>query len=182
MLNLEFSIFETKELCFMRKLKFVFLICILGNLTGCAFLDDCFFVSECGNEEEKLPAYANKSGEMVKIIAIAEGHPPYEKLIANGDTLYNYPMEEWNVFFLIGCQSAYCDTLSRVELYFLDNPQKCLIFNGPIRHDSIDIRSLESYKKGEKKLDNGATYSVAYVYTITEEHKDMAREEDCDAL
>ncbi|MDR2594239.1 MAG: hypothetical protein LBC87_05670 [Fibromonadaceae bacterium] len=157
----------------MKKLKIIFLAYVLASVTS------CIYGGEGSYSEEKLPAYANKSGENVKIVAIAEGHPPYEKLIANGDTLYNYPTEEWNVFFLIGCESAYCDILSRVELHFLNYPQKCLIFDGPIRHNSIDIRSLESYKKGEKKLDNITTYSIAYVYTITPEHKAMAKEEDC---
>ncbi|MDR2553900.1 MAG: hypothetical protein LBC64_00600 [Fibromonadaceae bacterium] len=155
----------------MKKLKTIFLSCVLASIAGCS-CDDCTY------SEEKLPAYANKSGETVKIVAIAEGHSPYEKLIANGDTLYNYPTEEWNVFFLIGCESAYCDTLSRVELHFLNYPQKCLIFDGPIRHDGTDIRSWEPYKKG-KKLNNITTYYIAYVYTITPAHRAMAKEEDC---
>lgn len=130
------------------------------------------------DSEQKLPAYANKSGKTVKIVATAEGHSPYEKRIDNNDTLHNDPTNEWNVLFLIGCESAYCATLSRVELHFLDDPQKCLIFDGPIKHDGIDIRSLESYKKG-KRLDNITNYITEYVYTITPENRANAKEDYC---
>jgi len=160
----------------MNKLKLIFLIYVLASIASC--FGDCFFSTDCGDRERKLPAYANKSGETVKIVAIAKDNPPYEKVIANGDTLYNEPTEKWNVLFLVFCDRADCrDNPIRIELHFLDDRQKCLVFDGPVKHDGIDPRSWELYKKG-KKLDNISTYFTAYVYTITPEHKAMAKDPD----
>jgi len=92
-------------------------------------------------------------------------------------------LEEWYIPHDWDCGlviSSYCDDPIRMELYFLDNPQKCLIFDGPIKNDGIDMRSWNSYKRG-KEIENWADFwaGVEYVYTITKEHKAMAKEEYC---
>ena len=38
----------------------------------------------------------------------------------------------------------------RIEFHFLDDLHKCLIFDGPIKHDKFDMRSWSSYREGEK--------------------------------
>ena len=173
-------------MCSMKKLKCIFIICILCCVAGCS---DCAFVTECA-EDEKLPTYTNKSEIMVKIIAIEPGYDIngkiyryYEKFIANNDTLH-YPEErEWDIPHNWNCGLAatkYCEEPIRMKLHFLDEPEKCLIFEGLIKHDGIDMRSWKSYKKG-KIIDNWADFwlGVEYVYTITPEHRAMAKEEDC---
>ncbi|MDR0515532.1 MAG: hypothetical protein LBH25_00635 [Fibromonadaceae bacterium] len=67
-----------------------------------------------------------------------------------------------------------------MELHFLDEPQKCLIFEGPIKNDGIDMRSWDSYKRGNK-IPNWADFwaGVEYVYTITPQHREMAKEGGC---
>jgi len=156
----------------MNKLKIILLACVLASIIGCG-CEDC-------NSAEKLPAYANKSGETVKIITITEYDPKGEKFIANGDTLHNYSNEERPVFCPLGYNLPFCRSNIRVELYFLGEPQKCLIFDGPIKNDKVDIRSWDSYKKG-KIIDDWASIEGGeeYVYTITPEHKAKAKEEDC---
>jgi len=60
------------------------------------------YCDDCSSSDVKYPAYANRSGGTVKIVAIAEvpeeyaeDYPSYEKLIANGDILYNEPTGEF---------------------------------------------------------------------------------------
>jgi hypothetical protein len=171
----------------MNKLKIALLAYVLCSLTGCW---SCLFISDCGNPDDRLPVYANKSGETVKIVSIVRDyrHHYYEKFIANGDTLH-YETEsmedEWFVPYIRNCGLIVywnCDEPIpiRMELHFLGEPEKCLIFDGPIKNDGFDMRSLSSYKRG-KKIDNWADYweGIEYVYTITSKHKEMAREEDC---
>jgi hypothetical protein len=150
------------------KIKILLFFCI--SLTSCVCED-------CTDSNAKVPAYANKSGETVKIFAIAEGHPPYEKLIANGDTLH-YTVE--GALCSVGGFVSFngCDKLVKMELHFLGESEKCLIFDGTIKHDGIDMRSWKSYNEG-KKIPNSTDVLIEYVYTITPEHKAMAKEEDC---
>jgi len=165
----------------MNKLKIILLACVLCSVIDCSIFDECFGATDCGNGDEKLPAYANKSGETVKIITITEYDPKGEKFIANGDTLHNYSKEERPVFCPGGYDlQPFCRSNIRVELYFLGEPQKCLIFDGPIKNDGFDIRSWDSYKRG-KRIDNWADFwgGMEYVYTITPEHKARAREDYC---
>ncbi|MDR0517433.1 MAG: hypothetical protein LBH25_10365 [Fibromonadaceae bacterium] len=169
-------------------LLYLFFVFILFCIVAC---------TETGGEE-KLPAYANKSEETVKIVAIVRGftqdgtyitYGNYEKFIAAGDTLhisfyYKENSEEWIVpspdcGIAVSNYDA-CDNPVRMELYFLNEPQKCLIFDGPIKNDGIDIRSWDSYKKGNEIPDWADFWAgVEYVYTITPQHREMAREEDC---
>ncbi|MDR2999756.1 MAG: hypothetical protein LBU89_00710 [Fibromonadaceae bacterium] len=165
----------------MSKLRVIFLVCIVASVTSCII--SC---SEGAYEEGKIPAYANKSGETVKIIAIVRYITPndvllnHEKSIANGDTLH-YAKEEWyrNIPMNTDCDFVSfgnCGKPTRMELHFLDDPQKCLVFDGPIKNDGIDIRPWDSYERGNKADGRG---NVEYVYTITPEHRAMAKEEDC---
>ncbi|MDR2583920.1 MAG: hypothetical protein LBC75_10610 [Fibromonadaceae bacterium] len=168
----------------MNKLKIICLICILASITDCT---DCTYI------ELKHPAYANKSEETVKIIAIVEAYTPYEIVINNyeefitdGDTLH-YTVGKWFYGEFHGRDCGFvsfgdCDKPIRMELHFLNNPPKCLIFDGPIKHDGIDMRSWDSYKKGNKiylEGNWGDRVDMEYVYTITPEHKAMAKEDYC---
>ncbi|MDR0517432.1 MAG: hypothetical protein LBH25_10360 [Fibromonadaceae bacterium] len=155
----------------------LFLVFILFCVVGC---------SETGGEE-KLPAYANKSEETVRISYIRSG-PRYEKSIADGDTLhssfyYRENRKEWNIPNEADCGIAAdddCNEPVRMELFFLEDPQKCLIFEGPIEHDGIDMRSWDSYEIGNE-IDEWADFwvGVEYVYTITPEHREMAGTKGC---
>ena len=164
----------------MKKLKIIFLAYVLCSVTGCFIFDECFFATDCGNPDEKLPTYANKSGEAIKIITVTEDRSYGEKFIANGDTLHNYSIEERHIFCPAGYSLPFCRSNIRVELHFLGESEKCLIFDGPIKNDGIDMRSWDSYKRG-KKIDDWADFwaGVEYVYTITPEYKAKAKEEDC---
>jgi hypothetical protein len=167
----------------MKRLKNIFLIFILYCIVGCS-CDDCGYLEP----EKKIHAHANKSEIMVKIVAI--DYDIYEKFIAHGDTLHSsfykkkyyddewMDIPEWHFDFI----APYCDNEKnicnpiRIELHFLDDPQKCLIFDGPIEHDGFDIRSWDSYERG-KEIPDWA--GIEYVYTITPEHRAMAKEEYC---
>jgi len=174
----------------MKKLKVIFFICIVAGIAGC-FCEDCTY------KEEKLHAYANKSGETVKVIAIVGGYTQdwtervynnYEKFIDDGDTLHSSfyfkeKPEEWYVPYGEGCglvSYGECDKPIRMELHFLNELEKCLIFDGPIKNDGIDMRSWDSYERG-KEIKDWADFwvGIEYVYTITPEHKAMSKEEDC---
>ncbi|MDR3000922.1 MAG: hypothetical protein LBU89_06620, partial [Fibromonadaceae bacterium] len=175
----------------MSKLRVIFLVCIIVSVTSC--IRSC---SEGAYEEKKLPTYVNKSGETVKMISIVGGYTPdwtgvddiiYEKFIADGDTLH-YMEEGWHVPLTVPATKncgfvsyADCDKPIRMELHFLDNPQKCLIFDGPIKNDGVDMRSWDgSYKRGNRIDDWADRWAgIEYVYTITPEHRAMAKEEDC---
>ncbi|MDR0518217.1 MAG: hypothetical protein LBH25_14375 [Fibromonadaceae bacterium] len=166
----------------MKKLKYILLVCVAASIASC-FPECC---EDCTYDEERLPTYANKSGEMVKIISIDfEGR--YEKDIANGDTLH-YTEKEWyvplSIYDKIDCGGLVsygdCDKPIRMRLYFLEYPRKCLIFEGPIKNDEIDMRSWNSYKRGNK-IPNWSDWvaGVEYVYTITPQHREMAKEGGC---
>jgi len=155
----------------------IFLIYILVNVISCG-CDDC----EYG--EKKYPAYANKSGEMVKIVAIKESYAEhdYEKTIADGDSLH-YTWEECTKeepLWLVPCPVVFYDPAKmKIYLHFLSEPEKCLIFEGPIKQDGIDMRSWSSYKKGKVIEEQENWVDIEYVYTITPEHKAMAKESYC---
>ncbi|MDR0517431.1 MAG: hypothetical protein LBH25_10355 [Fibromonadaceae bacterium] len=161
----------------MKKLKYILLVCVAASIASCCG-------GECSYDEERLPTYANKSGEMVKIVS--NYGSTLEKFIANGDTLH-YTEGEWFVPSsnpaTINCgglvSSGDCDPI-KMRLYFLDVPRKCLIFEGPIKNDGIDMRSWDSYKRG-KKIDGWADFwaGVEYVYTITHQHREMAKGGGC---
>jgi len=173
----------------MKKLKIIclldlFLACVLASVVICA----C-----CGGDifENKYPAYANKSGEIVKIVTIGvafDGERNYEKIIADGDTLHTYVDKRWLYYNDMDCgfvsvgDIGDCNKPIRMELHFLSESEKCLIFDGPIKDDGIDMRSWNSYKKGNKiylEGNWGDRVDMEYVYTITPEHKEMAKEDYC---
>jgi hypothetical protein len=159
-------------------------LALAGSIIGCG----CAFQTDCGVEDGKYPAYANKSGAAIKIVAIEEYHDNYEriyeKVIDDGDTLHykgeECEAEEW--FCLTRCGLILfggCDRPVKMELHFLGESEKCLIFDGPIKHDGTDARSWSSYKKGKVIENQDFWADVEYVYTITTEHKAMAKESDC---
>jgi hypothetical protein len=170
----------------MNKLKATVLIYVLCNVTGCFVItDDCYDLGFCS--DEKVPAYANESGVMVELVATQTSRN-YAKLIDDGDTLHSsyYLKEnsaEWNIPYTYDCGIVNnCYNPIRMELHFLDNPEKCLIFDGSIEHNGIDMRSWESYKKGKKIpgwSDDADITGIEYIYTITPQHRAMAKEEFC---
>ena len=167
----------------MNKLKAVFLAYVMTSVVCCDYNCD-----DCSYPEKKHPVYANKSGETVKITATGDYTSKiYEKIIANGDTLHYNPFnsttDEWDIPEINNCGFAYnCDypLTVRMELHFLEEPVKCLIFDGPIKNDGIDTRSIESYKKGEEIYRDENWYGVEYIYTITPEIMATATEENCE--
>ena len=162
----------------MNKLKVFFLVCVIAGIASCNCLD-------CTYPAKKHPAYTNKSGEMVKITATGNYTSKiFEKIIADGDTLHYNPenIKEWDIPEINDCGFAYnCDypLEIRMELHFLDDLVKCLIFDGPIKNDGIDTRSIKSYKKGEEIYRDENWFGVEYIYTITPELRALAKEEDC---
>jgi hypothetical protein len=182
----------------MKKIFIIFTY-FLFNIIGCC--------DDCNSDTKKVPAYVNASSQAVKIIAVVRSYygPPeenlegeklfstYEKTIANGDTLrsvyYNETagiwdiVAEWPIYLEAnhcGLVNNYCDDPIRMELRFLDESKKCLIFDGPIKDDGVDMRFWKSYKEGSP-IENFADFwgGVEYIYTITLEHRNMAREEYC---
>jgi len=166
---------------FTKCLLYLFIVCIVASIASCS----CDY---CTYEEEKYPAYANKSDEIVKIVTIGvafDGERNYEKIIADGDTLHSYADKELVYHYddrdcgLVSLSD--CNKPIRMELHFFGESEKCLIFDGPIKHDGIDMRSWKSYKKGnELDLEDnwGGWVDMEYVYTITPEHKAMAKDPD----
>jgi len=163
----------------MKKTLFtIFVVCLLlAGLFGC-----------WGGPEPPYESYAwvNESGVDVKMIAIVESNYPnkgdftnFEKIVADGDTLHGHYYEggfydgatiwdqEWYAYL----------PYETAGLIFLDEPKKCLVFDGEIKNDGIDMRSRNSYKEGEQIQSSFLT--IEYVYTITPKHKAKAKEEDC---
>ncbi|MDR0517687.1 MAG: hypothetical protein LBH25_11645 [Fibromonadaceae bacterium] len=147
----------------MKKSLIAIAVCVQAGLLGCA---------DRPGESISYYAWANKSGVDVKMIVVKD-YPDkskftYEKFIANGDTLhdcygwhpYPYPYET-------------SVEIIKVKLIFLDELEKCLIFDEEI-DDSFDIRNPPLY---EKKQLYDEYYE--YTYTITSEHKARAKAEDC---
>jgi hypothetical protein len=169
----------------MNKLKAIIIACVAIGFTNClqSGCDDCH-----PTRELKLPAYANESGIMVKLVIIHMQAVRHEKFIDYGYTLnssyyYKENSEEWYVSNTFDCGIVnYCDDPIRMDLHFLDSPEKCLIFDGPIEHNGIDMRSWESYKGRTFDGHCGRSKCVEYIYTITPELRAMAKEENCENL
>jgi len=162
----------------------IFTICLLQvGLLGCS--------DGPPDPPHQVYAWVNESGVDVKIIAIVESNYPnkgnftnFEKIVTDGDTLHGHYYEggfyngatiwdqEWYPY--LPYQTLF---EIKAELIFLDGPKKCLIFNGEIKDYFFDIRSQLSYKEGEQIQSSFPT--IEYVYTITPEHRAMAKEEDC---
>jgi len=142
----------------------------------------CYF--EPPEPPEPVYAWTNESGVDVKMIVVKyfpdnkKSKFTFEKVIANGDTLHGnyseYRSEEWYPY-----SNSYFDYLAttKVKLIFLEEPEKCLIFDGEI-DDSFDIRNEFSYKAGD--LIESSSYSTReFVYAITQELRDTAEKEHC---
>ena len=176
------NIRQRTDYCRMRdfEMRMIFLklatLLALFSIIGCG-------CDDCTAKAIKYPAYTNKSGETVKIIATGGDFTSkiYEKLIINGDTLH-HNVKELDIPELNNCGLAVnCDNppTVRMELHFLEEPIKCLIFDGPIKNDGIDTRSIKSYKKGEEIYRADFWVDVEYIYTITPEIRAIAKEEYC---
>ncbi|MDR0517436.1 MAG: YgdI/YgdR family lipoprotein [Fibromonadaceae bacterium] len=146
-------------------------LCLQAGLLGCA----------ADEPEEPVSDYvwANKSGVDVRMIVVKdypdESKFTYEKSIANGDTLhgYYYTNKGWYPYPYPYETNV---EIIKVKLVFLNELEKCLIFDGEI-DDSFDIRHLSLYEK--KLVEKYSNRRYEYTYTITPEHMAMAREEDC---
>jgi len=170
----------------MKKLKIILFTTFVASilqivLLGCS-CDDC-----TGGPRDSDYAWANESGVVVRMIVVKD-YPDnskftYEKIIADGDTLHGYNYDtlrgyseylnrEW---YPCSYPSEMRPKITKVKLVFLDEPEKCLIFDGKIE-DSFDIRNHFLYK-GRSVEKFRSLYE--YTYTITPEHKAMAKEEDC---
>ena len=161
-------------MCSMKKLKCIFIICILCCAVGCSCPSR--FVTDCGYEEiynyENTPYYINKSGTPVKIYMrwfnfynhVSNYSYGY---VQNEDTLHK-PFTFFGEF----------TTVNLIEVQFLENTTNCLIYSDTIQDSLTDMRSLEAYERGDTI---SGTYFISYFYTITPEHKAMAKEEYCQA-
>ncbi|MDR0516970.1 MAG: hypothetical protein LBH25_08000 [Fibromonadaceae bacterium] len=137
-------------------------------------------------ESPELEAfYVNNSGVTVKFIErdTVKIYPDSNYLrineheIKNNDTLCNYYLQEncstsnWDA--LRGREgSEYIPAYFKIE--FLIEPKICLIFDGNVKLEN-DVRYWENYTFIKKSIPLLRFYS----YTITHEHREMAREEDC---
>jgi len=154
----------------MKKLKIIFIVCVAACIASCSY-DGC-----TGEPPDSDYAWANESGVDVKMIVVKnylnESKFIYEKIIADGDTLhgYDYTNKGWYPY----PYKTHTEII-KVKLVFLDELEKCLIFDGEIE-DSFDIRNLYPYEA--KRVEKFRSL-YEYTYTITPEHREMAKEEDC---
>ena len=164
----------------LKNLKAIFLVCVIVSVTGCFVFDECFAATDCDELLILERFYINSSGITVKLIEIY----PYsnylhitEQEIKNNDTMCNYYLEPENCstpnwHAIRGYEEEeYIPVYFRIE--FLSEPKVCLIFDGDTKVKN-DIRYWENYtfiKKENTKL--------FYSYTITPEHRAMAKEENC---
>ncbi|MDR0518422.1 MAG: hypothetical protein LBH25_15425 [Fibromonadaceae bacterium] len=142
----------------------------------CTSVEELPVVGDTFTSVKNFPVYVNESGAIIKIIAV-NSNTVYEKFIAIDDTLHSFSYYKENT------DEWYSDLASRMELHFLDDSEKCLIFDGPIEHYEFDIRSFKSYEKGNEIENWSIPYryhaGVEYIYTITPELRAMAKEGNC---
>jgi hypothetical protein len=182
------------------KTKILLLFCVQLFICSC-WLDDY----DDGKYYIKEPYYINKSGVPVKIYMewVSEYsmylHNYSYGYIQNGDTLHRtfqeqkfsedtavfyFPNDYWNTPSTSdNCglvYGFYCKNPFFITLQFLDEPTSCLVYSGPVQNSPADIRSWKAYEKGDTipSVDS-KKFFVHLFYTITPEHKAMAKEEDC---
>ncbi|MDR0516409.1 MAG: hypothetical protein LBH25_05120 [Fibromonadaceae bacterium] len=157
----------------MNKLKTLFTIFAASLLPiwclGCSYTIIDYYKRE--------PFYINNSGVAVRLTA-----GEYELELKNNDTLCNYYLNDescatanWLVpydgdgrSFIHGAKG-----MIYFKIEFLIEPKVCLIYNGKTKAKN-DIRYWENYTLIKEYSD-----MRMLSYTITPEHKAMAREEDC---
>ena len=174
------------------------LFCVSLIFCGCWFLDD---YDDEGEFYAKEPYYVNKSGTPVKIYmrwVYTDGDFGYSYgYIQNGDTLhrtfqipkfstdasvFTFPIN-WNTRSTDGnCGLTYdydCKNPFFIMLQFLENTTNCLVYSGPVQDNPDDIRSWKAYEKSDTIPESEGFYGISYIYTITPEHRAMAKEEYC---
>jgi hypothetical protein len=98
----------------------------------------------------------------------------------NGDTLHKtfLPFDKLDTTAF----SAPITTANLIEIHFLENSTNCLVYFGPVQDSLTDMRSWKAYVKGDTILGiYSHEYLVRYFYTITTEHRAMAKKEHCQA-
>jgi len=157
----------------MKKALFVvFVICLqvgLLGFSGCGISTTDYYMKE--------PFYINNNDVTIKLTA-----GEYEQELKNNDTLCNYYLNDescatanWlvpsdnkgNIFIRDAEGAIY------FKIEFLSEPRVCLIFDGKTKIKN-DIRYWENYALIKEYSD-----MRMLSYTITPEHRAMAKEEDC---
>ncbi|MCL2283730.1 MAG: hypothetical protein FWC26_10500, partial [Fibromonadales bacterium] len=142
------------------------------SVTGCFVFDECFAATDCDELLILERFYINNSGITVKLTA-----GKYEQEIKNNDTLCNYYLESENCSTpnwdaILGYENEeYTPMYFKIE--FLSEPKVCLVFDGDAKVEN-DIRYWENYTFIKKR-----NMILFYSYTITPEHRAMAKEENC---
>jgi hypothetical protein len=146
----------------------------------------------------KEPYYINESGVPVKIYMrwsseYSHSYSYSYGYIQNGDTLHRtlqdtvtfyFPNIYWNTPSTYdNCGLTYgfdCKNPFFIMLQFLDEPASCLVYSGPVQNSPADIRSWKAYEKGDTIPGvDSKEYFIRQFYTITQEHRAMAKEKDC---
>ena len=158
---------------FMKKVLFAIFVAsllqiwLLGCL-GCADTTTDYYLRE--------PFYINNSGVTVELTA-----GEYEQELKNNDTLCNYYLNDENCATANWLVPSDHDGGSFIhstkeaiyfKIEFISEPKVCLVFNGA-KVDN-DIRYWENYTLTKEYSEIRMLY-----YTITPEHKAMAKEEYC---
>lgn len=140
-----------------------------------------FFLLACNSEEtlngggppvHELKGVINESGVDVEISFFAED--TVVAMIKNGsEFLYVDTTRKTNVpsyecgLYINGCDSAPID----VEIRFMTEPKKCLVYLGNIKNKQNDIRSIESYKKVDEAQSIGPVVEFYQFYITTDVYK-----------
>jgi len=160
------------------KIKMLLLFCVGLTVYSCS-CEDC---GECGGGDNDCrdnyyvnqPHYINKSGMLVKI---------YGRWFSGSRSIFRYSYEYvQNGDTLPFTFIIRFDDADLMEIQFLENSTNCLVYSGPIQDSLTDMRSLKAYEKGDTIPGVYADeYFVRYFYTITQEHRAMAKKEYCQA-
>jgi hypothetical protein len=170
----------------MNKLKAFFLACVLASVKGC-WCEDCTGPYPPPTLE---PFYINNSGVTVKLTIGGDCEREDNILnctqeIKNNDTLCNQHLDSESCatrFWFVnpgheGDESigSYGEEPAYFKIEFFTEPKVCLVFNGDYKAEN-DIRYWENYTL----IKEGRFAIHFYSYTITPEHRAMAKEEYCD--
>lgn len=153
------------------KIKMLLLLCAGLAAYSCADCDDCCEDSDCRFDYYvDEPNYINKSGMPVKVYV---RWPQYNVLHYS----YGYAQNEDTTAF-----SPNVELVNLIEIQFLENSTNCLVYSGDVQDSLTDMRSWKAYEKGDTIPGvYSDEYLVRYFYTITPEHRAMAKKEYCQA-
>ncbi|MDR0517689.1 MAG: hypothetical protein LBH25_11655 [Fibromonadaceae bacterium] len=162
----------------MKKSLFAAFVASLlqAGLLGCDYCDELpvlerFYINNSGVTVKLIEKYTIKIYPDSNYLHISEQE------IKNNDTLCNYYLESKNCSApnwdaVLGYEDdEYIPVYFRIE--FFSEPKVCLVFDGDVKLEK-DIRYWENYTFIKKE--NAKRF---YSYTITTQHREMAREEDC---